>query len=293
MIDNWELSYAAAAPHPGAALLFGPPSSGYTMTAMPAITSPEVVTDDDNVPRGDGRRFGQDFLGGTSIALEVSVNKTNEDDNRRALGALRRAWRADAVRSTPGAFATLKAHTGRYTYGRPRQLTAIDKFAHLGRSDVVMSFDTVDDLWYGPQQSARVRFVPDPGGGFVFPLVSPFTTSATSDRSQVFTVEGDMPTWPIIDIAGPHSAVDVELLGVWRQRYPLTVPEGKVLRIDTRPWVRSARLNGANAGAATRESSRLSEMSIPPGRHELALRGSSPTGTSSATVYWRPAYTTW
>jgi hypothetical protein len=293
MINPWQLSYAASAPHAGAALDFGPPASGFTMTQMPAITAPEIVTDDSSVPRGDARRFGQDFLGGTTIAFELSVNGSTEDEDRALLGRLRAAWRADAVRSTPGAFATLKAHTGRYTYGRPRQLTADDRFAHVGRSDVIASFETADDLWYGPQESARVRFVAETVGGFVFPLVSPFTTTATSDRSQVFTVEGELPTWPIVDIAGPHSAVEVELLGVWRQRYPVTIPEGRVLRIDTRPWVRTARLNGSNVGAPTRDSSRMSEMSIPPGRHELALRGSSPTGTSSATVYWRPAYHVW
>ncbi len=288
---DWSLSY------PGEALDFGSVPSGYVFREAPELGPPDVLTDDAQRPRDDGTAFGMDYFSGRTItfALDVVGEEPTEEATRRAVQRLARAWRADSIRQSPGAVATLVARypgVERLTYGRPRRFSQGDFLTPGGVTDVVCDFATIDTTWYDVvEQTQPVALVPEPSGGLLAPLASPLATSRASNRSAVFSVGGDLPTWPVFEVDGPIANPVVEVLGVLRMEFRLSLAYDERLVVDTRPWRRTVLRNGASvAGAATRRSTRIARASIPPGTHEFVLRGSSATGTATARVRWRSAF---
>lgn len=288
MPNDWTLAY------PGLALPFGSVASGLVFDTAPEIGAPEITTDDAQRPRSDGVAFGVDYHSGLTITFALTVSGTDTADARARLATLKQAWRADVVRSTPGAVATLTADTGRLTFGRPRRFASGDELLPFGISAVTADFATADTLWYGEEHAVTVHFAPDPGGGLIAPLAAPLTTTATSDRSSVLTVAGEAETWPVFEIAGPITNPSIEVVGLFRMDFLLTLAYDETLVVDSRPFARSILRNGASvAGALTHTSTRLSKAALPPGVHELVLRGTSEPATAKVTARWRDAYTTY
>ena len=284
---DWRLTYGADE------LRFGSIESGYVFPTAPEIGAADLTNDDARRPRGDGVVFGQDTRGGTTVSFEIDVDAADEGAVLAKLGPLAAAWRGDAVRSTPGATAELVSDTGRTTFGRPRRFVVGHGLRKAGLLQVTADFATADDLWYGREDMASVQLVPPAGGGLIAPLASPLATTVTSDRSQGFTLRGARPTWPVFEIHGPITNPTIEVLGVLRMEFRLTLAYDETLVVDTRPWARSTLRNGASvAGALTRTSTRLSQAAIAPGNYELSLRGASDTGTAWAAVRWREAFLT-
>lgn len=292
---DWSIDYPAAGVRAAGHLEFGDTLSRYIMTSYPNVDSPEFATDDTNGARVDGRSFGVDYIGGTTVAFELTTDGADDAEGLALYEAFRRVWRADAVRLTPGAVATLTSHHGRRAFGRPRRVARDPRFSHNGRSDITADFATVDDLWYGDERSVDVRLVPTLGGGLVAPLVAPLTTTADSTRRQVFEVGGELPTWATVQVYGDIVNPEVEIPGVLRQRFAVNLAYDQSITADGRPWRRSVlRQDGASlAGALTRTSTSITDMLIPPGRHEIVLSGASLSGTARATVRWSEAFTSY
>jgi hypothetical protein len=60
--------------------------------------------------------------------------------------------------------------------------------------------------------------------------------------------------------------------------------------VDPQPWQRQVRRDSDDANCAgflTGMSAWLADMRVPPGGHELLLRGTDSTGTARAECYWR------
>lgn len=284
---DWTLEY------PGESLSFGSRSSGLTFTAAPDLGSSDIDTDDVDHPTADGQLFGADRLGGGSISFELFAHAADESVARSHLARIRRAWRGDAIRSTPGAVATLQAPSGRLTYGRPRRLASEDSALPQGVADITADFTTATDLWYGPEEVDSIDLTPAPGGGLIAPLAAPLATTESSDRSRSITVTGEMPAWPVIEIEGPITNPVVEIGNVLRLEFRIVLAYDHVLVVDTRPFARTILRNGASvAGSLTPTSTRLSMAAVPPGSYEFVLRGSSSTGTARATVRHRPTFLT-
>lgn len=289
MLTDWHLSYG------NTDFAFGTIGSKFVFPqdSPPAVGTPDINHEDADRPRGDGIMFGTDFRGGTTVTFDVEVNGADETEAWALYQRFANVWRADEVRSTPGAIATLTSHTGRVTFGRPRRIQPKLDLTPFGLTAVSCDFATADDLWYGPQQYATVKLVPDLGGGLVAPLSAPLSTTATSDRSQTFTVDGLLPVWPTITLNGPITNPTIEVVGVFKMSFNVTLAADDQLIIDTRPWARSILRNGAGlAGALDPRTSRLSQASVPPGTYNLSLRGASATGTPQARIAWRNAYPT-
>jgi len=284
---DWRLVYGDVD------LPFGSIGSGYVFPSPPEIGSPDLTNDDARRARADGVLFGQDTRGGTTVAFDVDVVAADEAAVLSKLAPLAAAWRADSIRSTPGATATLVADTGRVTFGRPRRFAHQHTYRKDGLIQVTADFATADDLWYGPERSTSVSLVPTPSGGLLAPLASPLSTTRTSDRSQVFEVDGELPTWPVFTVRGPITNPVVEVTGVLRIAVTRTLAYDQTLVIDTRPWARSVLLDGASiGGAVSPTSTRLSRAAVPPGVNEATLRGASANGTATLSVAWRPAFHT-
>lgn len=290
MLNNWRLAYS------GTNFQFGTIDSHYVFpqSGPPGISNIDIDDQDASRPRGDGVLFGTDYRSGTTVTFDIEVDGGDSEQSANdLLQVLAKAWRGDSIRQTPGALATLTAHTGRSTFGRPRRFQPKYDLTPFGITAVTCDFATADDLWYDPEDTAVVKLIPDVGGGLVAPLASPLSTTATSDRSQTFTVGGTVPTWPVITIMGPLTNPVIEVLGRFTLSFNLTLAADQKLVIDTRPWARTIKRNGANvAGTLLASTSRLSDTAVPPGTYNLSLRGASATGTPQAQIAWRNAYPT-
>lgn len=292
MRDNeWTLSY------PGTSYTWGYPWGEVINLTAPDLGVADIRADDADQPRRDGRLFGFDYRSGLTITFELGLStRAGELAARDLAETLRRAWRADPVRSSPGAVASLTArHVGRerVTYGRPRRCGTVDQAAPQGYIAAVADFVTVDDLWYSPTvESQTITIAPPLGGGLTGSLASPLSSTGSSDRSLAVTVGGAMPAWPVITIYGPITNPVVELVGLWKFELLTTLAYDRSITIDTRPWARSVLLNGGGsaAGALSRRSPRLVDAGIPPGTYEAVLRGVDETGSARATVAWQETY---
>lgn len=289
MPGAWTLHY------PSGATEFSD-DSGIFFRSFPDIGTPDVAIDDRAYPYGDGAIMGVDYTAGTTLGMTFGIEGATESEARDRYEALRRLWRGDEVRRTVGAVAELRSDRGRSALGRPRRIAPSDwRLNHTPPGlDVTADFQTVDDLWYGPQQVASATLGYRASGGITFPAKFPLTTSPESDRSSVFTVGGDVATWGAFDIFGPIRSPLFEIPGLLRYSFTgLDLAYDQSLRIDTRPWSREVyRNDGAPLGGALDPSSTLLDgAAIPPGQHEFLLRGTT-TGTPRVSVRWRDAFTT-
>lgn len=286
--DCWKISYGDTA------LYFGNLKSGYVFNTAPDMGTREFARIGDAArPRSDGMSFGQDFIDGRTITFDLTVNGPTEDECVARLGRLSTVWRADKVRLTTGAVATLESERGRLLYGRPRRFASTDADLCFGVCTVTMDFQTADDNWYGDENTETIDFMPVLGGGLVAPLASPLSTTSTSDRSRAFEVGGQLATWPLYDIRGPITNPTVEIVGKYKITLHTTLRADQVVTLDTRPFARTVVRDGRSiAGTLSRDSIRLSQAALDPGRYEMVLRGQTAARTASASVRWRNAYTT-
>lgn len=288
---EWQLVYT------GTSLTWGPADLPIINLSAPDLADPELSTDDASRPRADGVAFGTDYRGGRTITFDLGLMGDDEAEVRDTLATLSTAWRADAVRSKPGAVAELHvqyAGRERVIYGRPRRFAATDEEAYQGWITAAADFATADDLFYGASEgNETLTIIPPTGGGLVAPLASPLTSTASSDRSASITVGGQVNAWPIVTFAGPITNPEFAITGLWSLKLATTLAADQSLTIDTRPWARTVLRDGVAslAGALTRDSVRLAGASIPPGTYEVVLRGTDGTGTASMSVRWRETFT--
>lgn len=290
MLNNWRLAYT------GTDFQFGTIASHYVFPqdGPPSISNIDIEDQDAARPRGDGVLFGTDYRNGTTVTFDIEVDGGDSEQTANdLLQVLSKAWRGDTVRSTPGALATLTAHTGRSTFGRPRRFQPKYDLTPFGLTAVTCDFQTADDLWYDPEDISTIKLIPDVGGGLIAPLASPLSTTASSDRSQVVNVGGTLPTWPTMTITGPITNPEVEVVGLFNLAFNITLAADQTLVVDTRPWARTIKRNGANVAGSLRASgSRLSDAALTPGSYNVAFRGTSATGTPQVQFTWRNAYPT-
>lgn len=286
--DDWTLSY------PGVSLQFGSIASKLVFSTAPDIGPVDINTDDAERPRGDGTMFGLDYFGGRTLSFDVLVNGDDEADAAALLAELTQAWRGDVVRSTPGATATLQSGNGRLVFGRPRRFAPDLALLPYGAAQAIFDFAAADSIWYSDTENAvLVSLVPAPSGGLMAPLVAPLSTTQSSDRSQGLTVGGEMKTWPVFEIKGPIINPVIEIVGRLKMQFTITLAYDETLVIDTRPWARSILRNGASvAGCISRQSTRLSNAALDPGRYEIVLRGRTAVGSPTLNTRWRSAFAT-
>lgn len=258
----------------------------------------DIVSNDVNQPRQDGIRFGRDQRGGRVLTFEVILLSGTGVEAQDSFGRFGAAWLADHVRATPGAVSILRLTRGgrtRRVYGRPRRLAQAPERSRYGWFSAVADFQCSDHLFYSDAELATTIGMAAPSvGGLIGPLVGPIDAESAGEGAQDIYVGGDVPAWPVIRINGPIIDPSIELLDEWSFALRTTLASDQSIVIDPTPWNRAVRRNdGANfAGTFTAASQRLTQMRVPAGRrHQFLLRGVDPTGTASANVYVREAFT--
>jgi hypothetical protein len=290
MSDFWSMR------HSGGRTEFSD-DSGIFLRAHPQVGDANRAVDDLSAADGDGNLFGADSIAGRTVALSFGVDGATAAETRSRYETLAALWRADSIRSKPGATFELVAPSGRAAIGRPRRIAPSEfRLLHYPPAiDIEADFETADDLWYADQLERIVTLGTIGVGAIEVPMSVPVPSTPPTERPQGFTVGGSVDTWGIFTAFGPISAPEIEIPGVLRYSFSrLTLAYDQWIQVDTRPWRRTIlRNDGAPLGGALDSSSSLlSEGGLPPGAHQLVLRGSSPTGTPRASVRWRDAFTT-
>ena len=261
------------------------------------IAGRDYRTDDTDRPRADGRYVGQDFSTPGDIEVDLLIRapgKTNQEkfDNAWALREeFGRVWNGDAIRFTPGLVAELEVAGKAVVEGRPRSLDWDDSKAKFGIIKGNAVFVRTNEEVYAAgtgTQSVTVGLVPAQQGGLIAPLVAPLTTSRSSSRAAPFDVGGDATVWPVISLHGPiNPGAEIELLFNWTVKINRGLKYDEVAVLDTRPGRRAMTLNGQPVNLIDPTGARLTQLSVPPGTHSLALRGTSLEGTAYVTLEWR------
>ena len=287
MKTDWKIDCG-----PDGVILFGSQSSRYPFDKAPEISDADRENQDSSLPGIDGNFFGVDTTAGQTIAFGLNAVGDTDDEAELLYAAFRQAWRADTIRATPGATATLTAPSGRSTFGRPRRITPAYMPIGAGAVGVTADFATQDDRWYGAEDYIEVPLAVSQSGGLVAPLTEPLVARGYTTASNTFTVLGDSPTWPVITIRGPILNPTVEVTGRLRFSAATSLKYDETLTIDTRPGRQSVLRNGTQIASLTRSSTLLPEAALPPGSYTLLLSGSSSSGGPTARATWRAAYPT-
>lgn len=300
----WELSYPAADGSP-VVLAFGTVATGIVLSKPADIALPALTVGDQPRPGEDGLAYGRDFYeSGSLLTFDLGVDTVDDPTDRHAanlgrVGALRAAWRADSVRTTPGGYAMLRTRTAgrtRVFFGRPRRMAPTNaKLVRQGYTSVIADFQCVDDLVYDDLlRQVDVRLAAPSSGGLLAPLASPLSTvAASAGLPGAFTIGGTAPAWVAVTVHGPVSEPEVRIAGQWSTKLLTTLFYDTTVTVDPQPWSRQASTGtGASvAGTLSRDSRRLSAMRLPPGTYQLVLSGTDATGTARASVSWRDCWT--
>lgn len=285
MPGPWRIVY------PGVDVTFTD-ESGIYLRKPPEVAEYDIASDDMDNARADGSQVGQDFHGGRTIGLSFGISGRTETEMSDRSERLAGYWDAVSIRTKPGALAELISERGRSAFGRPRKIAPSEVYPEARMMTIEAQFRQVDKLWYGAEESLSVPLALTQSGGFVFPLKFPMVTRGSTTAANTFVVGGEQPTWPVVTIRGPILNPTVEVAGQFRFTAASSLRYDEWLTIDTRPGRRSVSRNGSRIGSLTRTSSLLTAAALPPGSHTLTFSGTSTSGSPSAQIEWRAAYST-
>lgn len=248
------------------------------------------------IPHEDGVAFGRDFATPSAWTFEMSTNGSDPATSLEMARTLALVWKNPTVRQTPGKRAILRyrmAGRTRRIYGRPRRWAdTYDNKLLSGTHQIVADFQRADIMHYDDGLSYHaIDILPAEGGWLVAPLVAPLSTIAGTERDSGFTVGGDSPTWPRIlfngPVLNPYVTIDGKKIAL-----TMNLVAGQQAVIDTAPWARTVIRypDLANISGNLTRDTRMAQMALIPGAHELTFGGTDPSGTSKVTVQWRNAW---
>lgn len=247
-------------------------------------------------PRQGGTRFGRDALNGPTHGFNLYVNADDEAGALDALSAFKSAWRALAMRDTPGLVLPVRYQLNgrvRRFYGRPGRFAApVDNQILSGYVPITTDFRCVDGFTYDDVQQSEIIAINVYGssqGGFIFPVTFPTSTLPVGDRTAQAVVGGDAPARPVIRFDGPvnNPSLSTE---AWTLSLGIDIPAGQYVTVDLQPWAGTVLLNGRVSVAGALGIDRrqyLADMTLEPGRTDLTFRGASSSSSATCTVSWR------
>lgn len=262
-----------------------------TDTGSPAVQDQAVVGH-------DGMLFGIDTLPGMVITQSgYAMIQGSPAAAMDAYSALAGVWNDPTIRLADGAVQVLRgfypySNVVRRCYGRGRKIMPTYGLVNQGIVSWTAQFQCADNTWYEDvQNSVTLTMVPSYfGGGLTPPVTPPYRlTSQTNFQQSVINNTGSLPTWPVITFHGPIAFPTLTYVNTpVTVGYNGTIASGATLVIDTRPWARTALLNGTSVAGALTGSAMIS-LQAWPGQTLLKMGGQDYTGTSVCTVAWRSA----
>lgn len=249
-------------------------------------------------PNGNGQMVGKDWLGSSTISIDIATNKSNLTEAMTEANKLEREWKKASTRLTsnvPVALSySMDGQTWFKVYGRPGAFTGLtpDVLSRLGVGRITADFIVTDPNHYGgSENSTTLTFVPKVRGGLMAPLVSPLTSSGSAGESARFIAnDGDLPTPMTVRFTGPIS--QPRLRNSKGQEFGLrtNIAAGDYIEIDARLGTVKKK-NGASVAGLLTTRTRLSTLTLPAGQSEWFFSGSDSTATSKVEIKWSDSYT--
>jgi hypothetical protein len=224
--------------------------------------------------------------------FEGFVDQSTDVEALEALAALRRRWTRFREPSDLPALRYALAGRTRRVYGQPQKWDqTIDNRLFGGGGALSMEFKTLDSLHYDDSEQQRLLNIsPASLGGYPVPFTTPWSSlhSGVSERSML--VGGDQAAPFTVEFTGP--LVGGYLAGGdWRIELVASLGIGDTAVVSTLPWDYSVRVNGSSAaGILAGTTTRLSKARLNPNGETLAFGGTSSSGTATATIRWRAAW---
>jgi hypothetical protein len=257
----------------------------------------DLVTTDAQRAQQDGVIVGRDYIGSATWAFTIDTKAGGEAGAAAADAALHAEWNNPAIRTNPNTTVPLSyqmAGRWRRVYGRPGKYAGIngDTLTRFGRGRIVCDFRVTEPYHYDDTETSVVlTIVPGTTGGLTAPLASPLSTVRSSaPRAGNVLNAGDAATPLKVTFHGPvtnpwvrsATGMEVALIGTlaYDQSVTINPRAGTVTRQD-----------GTNAAGMLTRATRMSTTLLQPGTTVLSFGGTDPTGTATATLSWRNAYT--
>lgn len=268
-----------------------PDSAVFIESFDPGIA--DVRTQDVDNPVGDDTAFGRDFFTGPTWTLDLVVNRRNAAEALQTLGELSAVWRADAVRSTPGAEVVLRYALGgrtRRVYGRPRKFAYTPNGLTSGVILATAEFKARNLVYFDDDERVLpLQIIPPSSGGFTAPFTAPIIPAPTGEvQGPIADVGGDIPAPFTVTFNGPITNPRVAGNG-WEIELRDSLAWDQSVTVDTR--LKTVKRNdGANLSGKLTHRSNLGTARLTPGPDYVTFSGYDATGTATARVAWRPAY---
>lgn len=268
------------------------------------ITSTDTDTgtpgaQDQAVAGHDGQLFGVDTLPGMVIT-QAGFAYTSPGQGAAAFDAyavLAAKWNDPAARLSMGTVQVLRATyrtslVTRRCYGRGRKIMPSHGQSYQGIVPFTAQFQAADNVWYSDTEySLQLTQVPSFSGTFTPPVTPPYQLSAAINYQQNVVVSASvLPTWPVITFTGPVTNPGLLYVNTpVRVGWTGTLGPTDSLVIDTRPWARTALLNGRTSVAGALTGNAMISLQIQPGSTVTRFTGQDYTGTSTCVIRWRNA----
>lgn len=251
-------------------------------------------------PQGDGLLMGRDYLGPPEWSLTLGVGVAGECDVWALMSELQQAWRADSVRTTPGAMSVLRFRRRGVTYrvlGRPRKF-GIQPGNHKDDEfqTVVATFQLAAPEYYieGEDEGGSSRLVlrlvdPPSTTGVRLPARLPWRLGGASGaRMGEVTVGGQVPAPFRLQIHGPTAGTTTSGFKVsgdgWEIETSASLAYDRSLIVDTAANT-IVRDDGVSLASTLTRKSRLTAR-LQPGHQFIRLETNDSTGSSYAVLTW-------
>lgn len=265
-----------------------------------ATDTGSVNVQDQDVAGHDGTLFGIDTLPGM-VVTQTGYSYTSPALGASAMDAysqLAGAWNDATIRLADGAVQVLRAfYPGssavHRTYGRGRKIQPTYGQVYQGVVPFTSQFQSADNIWYSDTLfSLSLTQRPSYRGTIAPPVTPPYQLAASSNFQQNAVINtGSLPTWPVITFGGPISFPGFQFVNT-----PVVIGYNGVLGpsdtlvIDTRPWARTAILNGNTSVAGALTGNPMISLQVQPGATIVRFTGQDFTGQAQVTVSWRNAF---
>lgn len=254
---------------------FGHSTTDYPFAGQVSIGAVDRTIQDNEHPDVDGDVMGRDRLRGFNLEFDCTILREYPVTAKPYLSALdlydtfAARWRGDAVRLTPGQYATCRnTERNRMVVGRPRDIAPKLAKVRKGFLDFQMDFRSVAPDFYSIDTNTL-------GGGV---------------GTHVGNNTGSLAAWPKItidDAIAPVVTLRVGGVAQWSVSLAAGVPmDNATIVIDTRPWRRSVTLDGAPANGRLL-GNRLSQCKVPVGAFDVVLASTGGTAPTVSVEYHR------
>lgn len=234
-----------------------------------------------------------DVAGVRTWQFDVAAFGDSDVEALARIAELAAVWRPGAL-SRPGELVPLRyelAGRWRRVYGRPGTWADPDgSFLPQGQAEAMASFRILDPAYYDDvEDSVVLGIVPAESALLMFPATPPFTwRSAGGEQSRFAVVGGDAVTRPRITFRGPVTRPWVRIGGVLVELTG-TIAYDDSITIDAASRT-VKRADGSRAGGIISPRTRITDLVLAPGSHEVTFGGTDITGTATVEVAWRSSY---